>query len=70
MNEPRYLSPAEVCDLIPGMTVGTLKTMRARGKGPRYAKPTGPRGHVTLYLESDVRAWIQASVVATRDQPK
>lgn len=65
----RYLSPAEVCEILPGMTVATLKTMRARGMGPRYSKPTGPRGHVTLYAEADVMAWIEAAQVSTREQP-
>lgn len=65
----RYLSPDEVCEMVPGMTVGTLKTMRARGTGPRYSKPTGTRGHLTLYAEADVMAWIEAATVSTREQP-
>jgi hypothetical protein len=65
----RYLSPAEVCELVPGMTVGTLKAMRARGTGPRFSKPTGTRGHLTLYAEADVIAWIEAAKVSTREQP-
>ncbi len=55
--------------MVPGMTVGTLKTMRARGTGPRYSKPTGPRGHLTLYAEADILAWIEAAKVSTREQP-
>jgi hypothetical protein len=65
----RYLSPQEVCDLVPGLTVANLKDLRASGRGPRYRKPTGARGKVTVYAEADVRAWVEASIVGTRDQP-
>ncbi|MDQ1217995.1 hypothetical protein QE411_002850 [Microbacterium arborescens] len=68
MSEPQYLSPAEVCELVPGMTVGTLKALRSRGKGPAHYKPTGSRGKVTLYAHDEVLAWIAESRVGTRDQ--
>lgn len=64
----RYLSPAQVCELVPGMTVATLKDMRTDGRGPAYHKPTGDRGKVTLYLESDVIRWIEGSRVSTTEQ--
>lgn len=67
VNDP-FLSPEQVCDLVPGMTVANLKELRTSGRGPRYYKPTGDRGRVTLYRRSDVVAWIEKSVVATRDQ--
>lgn len=65
---PRYLSPEQVCELVPGMTVANLKDLRASGKGPRYSKPTGDRGHITLYREDDVVAWVEAAFVSTREQ--
>ncbi len=65
---PRYLSPEQVCDLVPGMTVANLKDLRASGKGPRYSKPTGERGHITLYREDDVVAWVEAAFMGTREQ--
>ena len=65
---PRYLSPEQVCELVPGMTVANLKDLRASGKGPRYSKPTGDRGHITLYREADVVAWVEAAFVKTREQ--
>lgn len=65
---PRYLSPEQVCELVPGMTVANLKDLRASGKGPRYSKPTGDRGHITLYREDDVVAWVEAAFVKTREQ--
>lgn len=63
-----YLSPEQVCELVPGMTVANLKDLRASGKGPAYFKPTGTRGHVTLYAEADVVAWVEATRVSTREQ--
>ncbi|EYT59467.1 AlpA family transcriptional regulator [Microbacterium sp. UCD-TDU] len=65
---PRYLSPEQVCELVPGMTVANLKDLRASGKGPRYSKPTGDRGHITLYREADIVAWVEAAFVKTREQ--
>jgi hypothetical protein len=35
-----YLSPAQVCELIPGMTTTLLKQLRFRGNGPRFIKPS------------------------------
>ncbi|WP_323985933.1 helix-turn-helix transcriptional regulator [Microbacterium plantarum] len=64
----RYLSPEQVCELIPGMTVANLKDLRASGKGPAYFKPTGERGHVTLYSEADIICWVEAKRVTTREQ--
>jgi hypothetical protein len=59
----RYLSPAAVCELVPGMTVVNLQELRKRGKGPRYFKPT-PK--TVVYAEADVHAWVQASMVSPR----
>ena len=53
-----YLSPEQVCELIPGMTKGGLATLRFTGKGPRYRKPTAK---TVIYAESEVRAWIEGS---------
>ncbi|MFI8593749.1 helix-turn-helix transcriptional regulator [Microbacterium sp. NPDC078428] len=59
----RYLSPADVCELVPGMTVANLQELRKRGKGPRYAKPTAK---TVVYVEADVHAWVQATFVSPR----
>ncbi|MAP63167.1 MAG: hypothetical protein CMH34_05365 [Microbacterium sp.] len=67
--EPVYLSPDEVCALIPGMTVTNLKELRSSGKGPAFYKPTGDRGHLTIYKRDDVVAWVEASRTTTREQP-
>lgn len=66
--EHRYLSPAQVCDLVPGLTVANLQELRKKGLGPKYRKPTGEHGKVVIYAESDVRAWVEASIITTREQ--
>ena len=54
----KYLSPDQVCEIIPGMTRGALAQLRFTGKGPRYRKPT-PK--TVIYVESEVVAWIEDS---------
>lgn len=63
-----FLSPSEVCDLVPGMTVENLKELRAARKGPAFYKPTGERGKVTLYARDEVLAWVERSRIGTREQ--
>jgi hypothetical protein len=54
----QYLSPDQVCEMIPGMTKGALAQLRFTGSGPRYRKPT-PRK--VVYLESEVVEWVEGS---------
>ncbi|TFC85816.1 hypothetical protein E3T24_07745 [Cryobacterium sp. TmT2-59] len=54
----KYLSPEQVCEIVPGLTKGGLAQLRFTGKGPRYRKPT-PK--TVVYLESEVIAWIEGS---------
>jgi len=58
MTPTPYLSPDEVCTLVPGMTMTKLSQLRVTGRGPRYRKPT-PK--TVIYLESDVVEWIEAT---------
>ncbi len=53
-----YLTPEQVCVIVPGMTKGNLAQLRFRGTGPRYYKPT-PR--VVLYAEADIHAWVTST---------
>lgn len=64
-QKPVYLSPALVCELVPGMTERRLEYLRGKRQGPRYSKPT-PK--TVIYTEADVRAWVRESTVTTRDQ--
>lgn len=59
-----WLSPAQVCEHVPGMTERNLEELRGKGKGPRYFKPTLK---TVLYDRADVDAWIEATQVTTRD---
>lgn len=60
----QYLTPAQVCELIPGMTVRTLAEMRARRRagfrgakaGPVYAQPTRT---VVIYSRADVIEYLR-----------
>lgn len=67
-DDDRFLSPLQVCELVPGMTVANLEELRKSGRGPRYYKPTGERGRVIVYVEGDVRAWVKKSLHTTREQ--
>lgn len=60
-----WLSPAEVCEVIPGMTVTLLQRMRDAGKGPRYAKPS-PK--TVVYNLADVHAYVRSTIVTTKEQ--
>lgn len=59
-----WLSPAEVCEVWPGMTVRKLQRMRAEGRGPAYSKA----GKTITYATSDVDAFIRAHRITTREQ--
>ena len=64
-EQPRWLSPAEVCEVIPGMTVTLLQRMRDAGKGPRYAKPSAK---TVVYSLADVNDYVRSTMVNTREQ--
>lgn len=60
-----WLSPAQVCEVIPGMTVTLLQRMRDAGKGPRYAKPSAK---TVVYARADIDAFVRSTLVNTREQ--
>lgn len=66
--EPVWLSPDQVCERVPGITVTILKSMRAAGTGPAPYKPTGPMGKITLYRADEVDAWVARGRHSTREQ--
>lgn len=69
-TQERYLSPAQVCELLPGLTLDVLAARRSKRLAPDYFKPAGGADSrsAVLYAESDVRAWIESSRVKTREQ--
>ena len=52
------MTPAEVAQLIPGMTKANLAQLRYAGGGPKFLKPT-PR--TVVYRETDVLEWLNAA---------
>lgn len=65
-SSPVWLSPMQVCERIPGMTVANLQELRKKRKGPAYFKPTLK---TVLYDAADVDAWVRGARERTRDQP-
>lgn len=53
-----YLTPEQVCELVPGMTKSNLAQLRFTGRGPKYLKPTA---RTVVYRELDVIEWLEAS---------
>lgn len=53
----KYLSPEQVCEMVPGLTKGALAQWRYLGTGPRYRKV----GKMCIYVESEVVEWIENS---------
>lgn len=64
-DQVTWLSPTQVCGVIPGMTVTLLSRMRDAGKGPRYAKPS-PK--TVVYSLADVHAYVRSTLVTTKEQ--
>lgn len=52
-----FLSPAQVAELIPGLTVKTLAEWRYERRGPRYRK----LGRLVVYALDELEEWIEAS---------
>lgn len=52
-----YLSPEEVAELLPGLTVKKLAEWRYERRGPRYRKI----GRLILYALDELEEWIEAS---------
>ncbi len=58
-----WLSPQQVCERVPGLSLDQLRDMRTRGVGPRYYKPTRK---TVIYAASDIDAWVASAAVETR----
>lgn len=61
----KYLTPEQTAELA-GTTKAALAQLRYTGGGPTFRRPT-PRKIV--YLESDVRAWLEGNAFTRTDQP-
>lgn len=63
--QPVWLSPAQVCERVPGMTPAILADLREDRRGPAYYKPSL---RTVIYLESEIDAWVAATRVQTRTE--
>lgn len=61
-----WLSPAQVAEIVPGLTVTLLQRRHDAGRGPRYAKPS-PK--TVVYARSDLDTYVRSMIVGTKDQP-
>jgi len=53
----RYLSPDQVCELVPVLTKGQLAQWRYLGTGPRYRK----LGRKITYVESEIIGFVEST---------
>ncbi|GAB3122071.1 helix-turn-helix transcriptional regulator [Glaciibacter psychrotolerans] len=53
----RYLSPDQVCELVPVLTKGQLAQWRFLSAGPRYRK----LGRKVVYVESEVIEFVEST---------
>lgn len=56
MNE--YLTPDQLCELVPGTTKNYWAQLRFIGNGPKYLKPSPKK---VLYVKSQVIEWLENS---------
>lgn len=55
----KYISPEEVCEMVPGMTTAKLSQARFKGVGgPPYRKPSAK---TVIYELGEVIAWIEST---------
>lgn len=63
-----WMSPADVCALLPTVTVDILAARRRLRQDPPFYKPTGASGNVVLYDRAEVIAWVRGTRVETRPE--
>lgn len=58
-----WLSPEQVCERVPGMTVEILSQRRKSNLAPRYFKPS-PK--TVIYEQGEVDEWVRATASTPR----
>lgn len=58
-----WMSPEQVCEYIPGMTIRRLQRMRDEGRGPAYSKA----GRTIVYDRAVVDAWLRSMSIRTKE---
>jgi hypothetical protein len=62
----KYLSPEEVTNLIPGMSLTQLAQMRTRGTGPRFIKPSPRR---VVYALTSIEEFLASKEQSRTGEP-
>lgn len=57
------LSPQDVCDLVPGVTLELLKQLRYKRQGPAFSKPSYK---TVVYRRQDIDSWLERTRVRTK----
>lgn len=60
VSREEWLTPEQVCGVVPGMTITLLQRRRDEGKALRYFKPS-PR--TVVYARSDIDDWVRSTAV-------
>lgn len=53
-----YLTPEQVCDLVPGTNKSYWAQLRFLGTGPKYLKPSPKK---VVYIKDDVIEWLEGT---------
>jgi hypothetical protein len=64
-DNPTLLSPQQLCERIPGLTIASLATQRSRGGGPPFMKSNA---RVVLYDWDQYLAWLRESTTTQTDR--
>lgn len=67
MMKNDYISEHDVALLIPSLTMETLRNLRRKNLGPRYAKLGFHRSSRIVYRGEDIYEWLEHATVETED---
>ncbi|PPG39429.1 hypothetical protein [Pseudoclavibacter sp. RFBA6] len=65
MTAPEFLSPQQLCERIPGLTVAALATQRSREGGLPFRKANA---RVVLYVWEEYLSWLEATKATRTDR--
>ncbi|MBF4549252.1 hypothetical protein [Pseudoclavibacter sp. VKM Ac-2888] len=65
MSDPNFLTPQQLCDRIPGLTVAALAKQRSRGGGPPFRKANA---RVVLYEWREYLDWLDTTKATRTDR--
>lgn len=61
--EPVWLSPAQVCERVPGLTEEILSDRRKRNLRPQFHKPSRK---TVIYEQSEIDDWVASTASTPR----